>query len=207
MVFYCNGANKATVIYQFQGQDQERFTTERNLPIDVNVTQISDPNKPSNACDGWNWYRVWSGQPCSTEAFGWRCFNDLNPDSIWSITTYCGLSSSSNNISCNGIRFYKNGVLYLDSPPWFSHCKLQTNYFQFFPKKYVITVKDQNNNQIFQKIGETPVTFSVSCDDECPKGFCKCVIPGYPGYCCLDCAATAASIRSITNELRAKNGR
>lgn len=49
-------------------------------------------------------------------------------------------------------------------------------------------------------------SYKVSCDDECPEGFCKCIIPEYPGYCCLDCAATAASIRAITNELRAKNG-
>lgn len=46
--------------------------------------------------------------------------------------------------------------------------------------------------------------YSVACGGECPEGFCKCPIPEYPGYCCLDCAATAASIRSITNDLRAK---
>ncbi|MCC5625111.1 hypothetical protein LC574_29075, partial [Nostoc sp. CHAB 5715] len=48
--------------------------------------------------------------------------------------------------------------------------------------------------------------FKVSCGDECPEGFCKCPIPEYPGYCCLDCASIAASIRAITNGLRAKNG-
>lgn len=42
--------------------------------------------------------------------------------------------------------------------------------------------------------------------DDCPPGTCKCHSESYPGYCCLDCSATAASIRSITNELRRKNG-
>ncbi|MEH1906649.1 hypothetical protein [Nostoc sp.] len=50
-------------------------------------------------------------------------------------------------------------------------------------------------------------SYKVSCGDDCPEGFCKCHSDSYPGYCCLDCLATAASIRSITNELRSKNGR
>ncbi|MEH2331569.1 hypothetical protein [Nostoc sp.] len=49
--------------------------------------------------------------------------------------------------------------------------------------------------------------YNVSCGNECPEGFCKCIIPEYPGYCCLDCSATATQIREITNDLRAKNGR
>ncbi|HYX19070.1 MAG TPA: hypothetical protein VE944_32910 [Nostoc sp.] len=69
-----------------------------------------------------------------------------------------------------------------------------------------LIVKDVNNLQLFTVSGKCPVNFTVTCGDGCPEGFCKCVIPEYPGYCCLDCNSTAASIRTITNELRGKNG-
>ncbi|WP_218964710.1 hypothetical protein [Nostoc linckia] len=49
--------------------------------------------------------------------------------------------------------------------------------------------------------------YKVSCGDECPEGFCKCPSPEYPGYCCLDCTATAASIHAITDDLKVRNGR
>jgi hypothetical protein len=48
--------------------------------------------------------------------------------------------------------------------------------------------------------------WDVQCDDDCPEGTYKCPSPFYPGYCCLDCASTSASIRAITNDLRSKNG-
>lgn len=45
----------------------------------------------------------------------------------------------------------------------------------------------------------------IVCDDECPPGTCKCPSDKYPGYCCNDCAATAAKIQAITDTLRAFN--
>jgi hypothetical protein len=48
--------------------------------------------------------------------------------------------------------------------------------------------------------------YQVSCDEDCPEGFCKCPSPNYPGYCCLDCASTVSDIRVIARELRSKNG-
>jgi hypothetical protein len=48
-------------------------------------------------------------------------------------------------------------------------------------------------------------SFTVSCGDDCPEGFCKCEIPEYPGYCCLDCSQIAKNIRDITNDLKSKN--
>lgn len=69
--------------------------------------------------------------------------------------------------------------------------------------EYLIEIS-YNNLQIFQDKGDAPVTFDVQCG-KCPQGFCEYKIPKYPGYCCLDCAYTAASIRFITNVLRSKN--
>jgi hypothetical protein len=62
-----------------------------------------------------------------------------------------------------------------------------------------------NGSVIFHDKGECPVNYTVACG-RCPPGTCECKIDAYPGYCCLDCNSTAASIRTITNELRAKNG-
>lgn len=67
-----------------------------------------------------------------------------------------------------------------------------------------VTITDKNNNKLFEKTGLNP-QIKASCDG-CPPNTCKCLSPGYPGYCCLDCSAIASSIRSVTNELRIKNG-
>lgn len=61
-----------------------------------------------------------------------------------------------------------------------------------------------STGQIFTKTGECPIEYTVICGDECPEGSCKCITPGYPGYCCLDCGSAAASIRAITNSLGRK---
>ncbi|MBN3924004.1 hypothetical protein [Nostoc sp. NMS4] len=66
-----------------------------------------------------------------------------------------------------------------------------------------LIIKDANNN-ILLTIPVSECNYQISCGDECPEGFCKCIIPEYPGYCCLDCTAIAASIREITNSLRGK---
>ncbi|MEH1907444.1 hypothetical protein [Nostoc sp.] len=51
-------------------------------------------------------------------------------------------------------------------------------------------------------------SFKVSCNDDCPEGFCKCHSDSYPGYCCNDCSSTSASLQNISNQLkRLKNGR
>ncbi|MEH2371947.1 hypothetical protein [Nostoc sp.] len=60
--------------------------------------------------------------------------------------------------------------------------------------------------QLFQAKGKCPVSFTVSCGN-CPEGQCECHSDSYPGYCCLDCGAVASNIRTITNELKEKNGR
>ena len=41
----------------------------------------------------------------------------------------------------------------------------------------------------------------TKCIAVCPEGFCKCIIPEYPGYCCLDCKATGDRLKNIANKV------
>ncbi|MHC5717633.1 MAG: hypothetical protein ACYTX0_37395, partial [Nostoc sp.] len=41
-------------------------------------------------------------------------------------------------------------------------------------------------------------SYKVSCDDNCPEGYCKIDCEAYPGYCCLN----EAEIQSLSNQLR-----
>ncbi|MEH2390047.1 MAG: hypothetical protein V7K14_30640 [Nostoc sp.] len=41
-------------------------------------------------------------------------------------------------------------------------------------------------------------SYKVSCDDDCPDGYCKIDCEAYPGYCCLN----EAEIQSLSNQLR-----
>jgi len=73
---------------------------------------------------------------------------------------------------------------------------------------YKIIISTVSGGKLYEdkKAGNAPPNFTVACGKNCPEGSHKCTHNKYPGYCCLDCSATAASIRAITNELRAKNG-
>ncbi|MCC5626855.1 hypothetical protein LC613_01070 [Nostoc sphaeroides CHAB 2801] len=71
-------------------------------------------------------------------------------------------------------------------------------------KNNVIRIVDSQGTLIHEE--ENECDYQVACDERCPEGFCECPSSTYPGYCCLDCAFAAASIRAITNELRGKNG-
>lgn len=50
-----------------------------------------------------------------------------------------------------------------------------------------ITITD-GRGATFEKEGACPLTFTVSCGDECPPGYCKCKILKYPGFCCCKCS-------------------
>ncbi|MDZ8190013.1 MAG: hypothetical protein RMX96_34905 [Nostoc sp. ChiSLP02] len=62
------------------------------------------------------------------------------------------------------------------------------------------------SGQLIAQLKADNCNFDVACSEDCPAGKCKCATDSYPGYCCLDCAATAANIKAITNELRANYG-
>lgn len=47
--------------------------------------------------------------------------------------------------------------------------------------------------------------YTVTCDDDCPPGQCKCATTNYPGYCCLPCSQVASEIASITAIARSKH--
>jgi hypothetical protein len=50
---------------------------------------------------------------------------------------------------------------------------------------------------IRKQFGDCPITYKFACGDECPDGHIKCEYPGYPGYCCIPCQATASKIRNL----------
>lgn len=54
-----------------------------------------------------------------------------------------------------------------------------------------------NGGGLFRSNIRCPGDYKVACGDECPPGMCKCPIPQYPGYCCLDCAQVAARINNL----------
>lgn len=64
-----------------------------------------------------------------------------------------------------------------------------------------IEIKDKSGI-IFTKNFAVCPDYKVSCDDDCPTGFCKCIINKYPGYCCLDCRKVAAQINNLATKCK-----
>jgi hypothetical protein len=49
-----------------------------------------------------------------------------------------------------------------------------------------IIITNASNNIVFTDYVKCPGDFSVTCDDNCPEGYCRIECPHYPGYCCLN---------------------
>ncbi|QHG15810.1 hypothetical protein [Nostoc sp. ATCC 53789] len=183
---YCQiGDKTATVTYQFRG-DSERFFKSNVVPINVALTRENE--QPGH----------WTLDT----------YDDITTSYIF---TYDGLESESPLATGRQIRTSStNRLISADDNASAGNVRIRSAVFT--PSKgvgYTIKVFNANTSEIlFQdfKEGEIPPKYTVACGDGCPEGFCRCTTPGYPGYCCLDCNSTAASIRFITNDLKGRNG-
>lgn len=61
------------------------------------------------------------------------------------------------------------------------------------------------NKRIYYDEGACPLSYEVTCDQQCPPGTSKCFSTNYPGYCCLPCDETRAEIKAITNQVKRFN--
>jgi len=194
---YCKNGDTPTLTYQFVGQSKKVVKTEFS-PIDVTV-RYGETNSTSNY---------------SPAGFGLSAYSTSNfYDRGYILRDYYVLDLG---IPVNTFDYRYNFELYgklCYSPQYFFLNHIAPSSISINPNlkcptpeaiKTIIEV-NYNNLIIFRDQAIGNVTFSVACGD-CPEGYSRCLISEYPGYCCLDCSATAASIRAITNELRTKNG-
>lgn len=56
--------------------------------------------------------------------------------------------------------------------------------YRVFVSSQPFTILDLRKNVIYSN--PNVINYTVSCDDECPPGYCKCECTNYPGYCCYD---------------------
>jgi hypothetical protein len=195
VVLKCDGSDKAKVIYQFSGEP-EKIYESKITPIDVIISQSSDPNKPVGASDGWNWYRAWSGEPCAVEGTGYMNLSDTNPNSIWTAQIYTGQDVNGGT----GVRHYKNGSLYQTFVPWYNQCSLLFQEFRFYPVLATLTVKDKTGKILYQDSGQS-LKYEVVCGDDCPEGSHKCTHDKYPGYCCVPCKEVGEKLKNIASKV------
>ncbi|MEH2322052.1 MAG: hypothetical protein V7K32_00315 [Nostoc sp.] len=180
---YCKiGDPNATVTWQYQNDDPKRFISNI-VPIDVTI--------------GFD-----------DEVGVWRVdtYDDMT---ISYIASYSGTQAESPVGIARELRTASTNRL-ISSDGNIAAGNVRVRSAVFTPNSqriYRIKVLDTTGKVIFENFKETntPPKYQVACGVACPEGFCKCEIPEYPGYCCLDCAFTAASIHAITNELKYKN--
>lgn len=64
-----------------------------------------------------------------------------------------------------------------------------------------IIVKDKQGIVVFDKTGNCPLNYTVTCDEDCPEGHCKCDTIEYPGYCCLPCSQVAKKLLVVARNI------
>lgn len=116
-----------------------------------------------------------------------------------------GLASGSCTTQMWRVHASNSGTSYRYLEAYIESIELLSPPLDSQPSSKGIVIRDVTGGIIFDD-DAIDCDWSVQCDDDCPEGTCKCISPIYPGYCCLDCESTAANIRAITNDLRAKNG-
>lgn len=192
---YCNGEKKATVAYTSKAGISTKFFTN-NVPIDVDcndesrtgqfIFTLKDYGYAGN-CQS-------SGILYTDDIIGdsYQVFSTTNPGPYVNCPWYeVNFFIGENKIN-SFLKSFRYSITQSPNPSYSVGGKF-------------LKIKDASGRVIF-KAEVKNCSQQITCGDECPEGFCKCSSPGYPGYCCLDCAATAANIRTITNDLRLKNG-
>ncbi|WP_094347037.1 hypothetical protein [Nostoc sp. 'Peltigera membranacea cyanobiont' 232] len=103
---------------------------------------------------------------------------------------------------------YDNGARILGCPiPSLDGKRISSDFDNNYPDNtgscsYDVTLQGLSINGVLYPSDDG--RFTVSCDDDCPAGKCKCHSDSYPGYCCNDCASTSAKLKAIGDELRSK---
>ncbi|MCC5619251.1 hypothetical protein LC605_30105 [Nostoc sp. CHAB 5836] len=193
MTVYCADKTKATILF-------ERVDGTKGQLI-INSPPVEIICLPANNQGKYIFTLATSGSnyDCSGD-HSYRFGGDRIADS-YQVGNLIPVSSSS---QCPGreLTFYPSGQIDIIHPTQYRIT--QRDNPNYHPTEG-IEVKDKTGKTIFKELG-IKCNCIVNCEEDCSEGFCKCPSPTYPGYCCLDCASTAASIRAITNELRAKNG-
>ena len=196
----CSKGDKPIITYKFSNGNNRIYQSDFS-PIDV-ITKTA----PVESSDKWSeeGYDVTIRSTQFSGGVGTRTVRDYmtfsRGNALYVVTLPCGQSDypRDENGDFAGLIELNNGnpAITIDNskkcpgiPPT-TRCSLQIIH---------------NGQVLFQDQGNCPVTYSVQCG-KCPPGKYECYSPIYPGYCCLDCASTAASIRNITNDLKVKNG-
>lgn len=73
-------------------------------------------------------------------------------------------------------------------------------YFTVSSRGCSFQIKDQQRI-LYSKIFDSCPRYEVSCSQECPDGYLKCLKAEYPGYCCIPCKQIVARINNLTNRI------
>jgi len=178
---YCKGSQKATVIYT----NSSKVRVRREVEAPINAVVIL-PKIPGT-------YRFYGTG--DDKIFYQFTAQGTNPG--YAINS--GFNSRVYTPTMNGV-FIKPQDYYYVSGYGIGTLIAPVDYCQ---------IQVTGGSNFTDKIECPDGNYQVSCDDDCPSGFCKCHSDSYPGYCCNDCNATSASLQNISNQLlkKLKNGR
>ncbi len=212
---YCNSSSKATVTYKLGSNPQKTYVTDKT-PISVDVSQKYQPSFTGGQCCD-NQYNV----------FGFSKFvgNSTNEIEKSFVTNALGKVAGIRKTPHPSIpnrHAYELIMIRCDNTEQLT-ALLEVNDSAFTDifisrvvavsglnncgdPKPICTIKVLHKNQvIFTDSGDCPISFKVTCGENCPDGTIKCFKSGYPGFCCVPCGEIKTGIKAITNHVRSLN--
>lgn len=210
---YCQGKNKAIVTYRFKNNASKKFEANSNqLPINVTTGLSGNSQRVSASFSG-------SFDGSVKRSYGFTCEAPVQVPRNQPVEVYLLSGRWDDHGSCGSystgygiIKTFSGEILIgttaIITGNVVNEQPVECNYAVTLQWRYgacEINVFDNNQNNIFNDKGDCPVTFNVTCDDECPPGHLKLNSPNYPGYCCIPCSEVVGGIKSITAAVRGIN--
>jgi hypothetical protein len=203
----CQIGDKPTIKYKFAGQSEKRYKSQL-APIELIQKSVPIPASNNYNRQGYG-LRVWPvniGQYVTGAVLDHEVFHSpYYPffDTVSSIT--CGVKDYTilSPQDCENARL--------------EYAKCRADCYDIDPSKTVtidntvscpVPMEEKcslqvlyNNLVIFQDQGNCPLEAEIICGN-CADGEIECKTTKYPGYCCIPCASTAATINNLASKIR-----
>ncbi|MEM7712027.1 MAG: hypothetical protein AAF349_00285 [Cyanobacteria bacterium P01_A01_bin.68] len=209
---FCSDKNSATVIYSFNNSEEERFfVDEPDLPIEVVEEKIKKSSGLESTFD-----QSFDGSNPGSYVFTINCPPEIPQDveieiylisAVWD--DYGGIGTYSTGYGI--VKTYEGEALLVGTGRYISGTVTNIEPIQCFARitldwRYKnacrLKISKDSGKILYEKDGECPLDFEVTCDDDCPSGHIKCKSNKYPGYCCVNCSEFTSKIRSLGSNLR-----
>jgi hypothetical protein len=183
----CENKTQSVVLFRFNNGSEKRYKADHALNVEIGSNASSD----NKQC-----YKLEYVNLAGTRGVSYICSSHLALVPIEG-TTYVWVKDAEGRFAQSGTTEQSATLTIVngdDIPE--GQCTECTG------NSCSILFKDLAGNILYREVGDCPVTWKYSCDDECPDGYLKCECDEYPGYKCIPCGQFLGRLEAIESKVK-----